>query len=251
MARKNENCGIYIIIVNDLKVYVGSSSNLKRRKYRHFYELATDTHKNSHLQRAYDKYGKESFRWEILEYCKKEKLIAREQFYMDKYNSTNHDCGYNQSLKADGHVISEETKEKLSQLLKGRKKSPETIERMKNGRKGDRITPEAREKGRLARLGKPLPEEARRKISISLLGNKRALGNKFSPEARQHLSDMKKGIPCTEERKRKMSEAMLKYKHLVGEWKELRKQGLNYCEIERIYNISNCVIRRYLVKYFA
>ena len=53
------NCGIYCIKnnIND-KLYIGQSINLKRRKRKHFSELNTNHHVNTHLQRAYNKYAK-------------------------------------------------------------------------------------------------------------------------------------------------------------------------------------------------
>ena len=47
---------------------MGSSSNLKVRKHAHFNTLQNGKHGNTHLQRAYNKYGKENFKWEILEF---------------------------------------------------------------------------------------------------------------------------------------------------------------------------------------
>lgn len=49
------------------KVYIGSTFRFNRRKRLHSYLLKKGLHKNIHLQRAWNKYGKVSFIFEILE----------------------------------------------------------------------------------------------------------------------------------------------------------------------------------------
>jgi group I intron endonuclease len=43
------------------KSYIGSTNNLGRRIKKHRDELGTNVHKNLHLQRSYNKYGRDSF----------------------------------------------------------------------------------------------------------------------------------------------------------------------------------------------
>jgi len=84
--------GIYKIIniVNN-KIYIGSSVNLKSRKYNHFDDLSKNKHKNRHLQSSYNKYRKENFKFEIIEYIEvienkkelKSILLEREQYYIN------------------------------------------------------------------------------------------------------------------------------------------------------------------------
>lgn len=90
------NCGIYCItnILNNKK-YIGSSVNLERRLKSHFYNLRTNIHKNPFLQSTYNKYDKDIFKQEILEYCSKEILIEKEIFYIKLYNTFNREFGYN------------------------------------------------------------------------------------------------------------------------------------------------------------
>lgn len=42
------------------KVYIGSSCNLKRRKYSHFSKLRKGLHNNRYLQNSWNKYGEET-----------------------------------------------------------------------------------------------------------------------------------------------------------------------------------------------
>lgn len=76
--------GVYIISCKkSIRVYIGSAFNLKTREKKHFKDLQLNKHQNK-LQNAYNKYGKENFIFEILEYIEdKTKLLEREQFYLD------------------------------------------------------------------------------------------------------------------------------------------------------------------------
>lgn len=47
--------------------YIGLTKNLKQRKYKHLGELRRNTHHNSYLQRAYNKYGEKSFYFDTVE----------------------------------------------------------------------------------------------------------------------------------------------------------------------------------------
>lgn len=64
-------------------IYIGSSSKLDQREYKHFYDLRKNIHHSAHLQSAFNKYGKESFEFSILEECEEEMLIEREQYYLN------------------------------------------------------------------------------------------------------------------------------------------------------------------------
>ena len=65
-----KKCEVYKITnkING-KFYIGSSINITDRELRHKSDLSCGTHHSKHLQRAYDKYGKENFKFEILELC--------------------------------------------------------------------------------------------------------------------------------------------------------------------------------------
>ena len=81
-----EKSGIYMWVntVNNKK-YVGSFSNLQRR-FSAYYSVAYLTKYNTiTIHRALLKYGYSAFSLHILEYCSKEDLITREQYYIDLY----------------------------------------------------------------------------------------------------------------------------------------------------------------------
>lgn len=101
--------GVYCIknMVNGKK-YIGSSINIEERWASHKRALKNGTHHSPHLQYAWDKYGKENFDFYIIEECSDLERVDREQFYIDLYESYNHDKGYNISKSAATCVIPEE-----------------------------------------------------------------------------------------------------------------------------------------------
>ncbi len=112
-----EKIGIYQILnkVNQKK-YIGSSIRLQGRKKRHFSELNCNIHHSQALQRAYNKYGKESFDFFILEYCEAEKLLEREQYYLDNLKPDYNICKI--AGNCLGKITSEETKKKIGEANK-------------------------------------------------------------------------------------------------------------------------------------
>jgi len=131
--------GIYRILclVND-KGYIGQSTHLRKRKGAHFLALKKNIHINGHLQRAFNKYGKNNFKFEILEECSIEKLDEREKYYISLYDTINEDKGYNirpETTTNLGFHHSEETKQKMRELLTGRIVPEEEKKAMSEGRK--------------------------------------------------------------------------------------------------------------------
>ena len=89
-------CGIYCITNKaNNKRYIGQSISLKNRLYQHKYLLRKGQHYNKHLQSAFRKYGEDNFTFEILKECKKEELDTLEIEYINRYETTNADYGYN------------------------------------------------------------------------------------------------------------------------------------------------------------
>lgn len=79
-----ENVGIYQIKnKTNNKSYIGSSSRLNFRWKRHLTDLKCNIHHSLALQRAFHKYGHDNFEFIILENCDEDKLIEREQYYLD------------------------------------------------------------------------------------------------------------------------------------------------------------------------
>ena len=135
----HKNIGVYKItnIINN-KCYIGSSITLHERILKHKSLLLSGKHHSSKLQRSYNKYGIENFKYEILENCNKEETIGREQYWMDLYNPELN------ILKIAGSCL------------------------------GCKRNPEGREKRRLIRLGMKHTQEAKDKMSKTRTGVKRS-----------------------------------------------------------------------------
>lgn len=75
--------GIYKImntITNE--IYVGSTIDLEAREIAHAASLLNNKHHNTSLQLSFNQYGIHSFIFEILEYCKEDRLREQENHYL-------------------------------------------------------------------------------------------------------------------------------------------------------------------------
>lgn len=120
---KQLDAGIYKItnLVNQ-KVYIGQSRRLQTRLRKHREALKGNYHQNLHLQRSYNKYTSESFKFEIIQYVDNlEELTYWEQYYIDFYESYDSTKGYNKARYVQQiYYPTEETREKISKGNKGK-----------------------------------------------------------------------------------------------------------------------------------
>lgn len=80
------NIGIYKIENKTTgKLYIGSSLDIRKRWVRHLWDLKNNKHHSIILQRAWNKYGKDDFIFEIIEECTIDNLLTLEQKYLDEY----------------------------------------------------------------------------------------------------------------------------------------------------------------------
>ena len=129
--------GIYQIrnLVND-KIYIGSTENLLIRKKYHFYTLKKLIHRNNKLQNSYNKYGKENFIFEVIEFVEDtDKLLEIEQYWIDKLNIV--EKGYNIQPIAGKIHITDEIRKKMSGKIPWNKGktgiyTQETLQKMKD-----------------------------------------------------------------------------------------------------------------------
>jgi group I intron endonuclease len=78
--------GIYVIKnIKNGKVYVGSAVNFNKRWETHMRNLNRNTHHSKKLQHAWNKYGRNSFEFCIIQYCEpiKKTLELNEQYWCD------------------------------------------------------------------------------------------------------------------------------------------------------------------------
>ena len=220
---------VYLIenVING-KRYVGQAQNFRSRFY---------CHKNKKVQtiisRAFRKYGFENFVFTILEDgLQIEHLDEREQYWMDYFNSSNLDIGYNLCKIAGttrGFHHNNETKKKISEANKerfcgknnpfyGQHHSKETKNKLRRQKLDYNITDKHRKAISKGRKGIKYSDETKRKIGNGNRGKKRSLeqiklmsesqrGKVLSKEHKQAISEALKGIIVSDETRAKLSKA--------------------------------------------
>ena len=82
--QKKKTCGIYSIrCTKNNKVYIGSAIDIDIRWRFHKSNLRNRSHNNKLLQRDWNKYGGNKFKWRKLFKCAKNDLSFFEQDYLD------------------------------------------------------------------------------------------------------------------------------------------------------------------------
>lgn len=104
--------GIYILKCKN-RSYIGSSKSLYARLYEHRLKLKNKKHSNDFMQNACNKYGIESFYYEVLEFCDPDKRIIKEKEWMNKLNPE-----FNLQLDPVDRTLSKYSKQKLSESIK-------------------------------------------------------------------------------------------------------------------------------------
>ncbi len=139
----NKTAHIYKIIclVNN-KYYVGSTVNIIRRETQHFYSLKKGTHHCKPLQMAYNKYGKQNFKFEIIytfKFIIKSEIFEIEQKYIDSKDSKfNTYMIAGSPLGSNPGPLSKERRMKISVAKKGKKLSTQHKIKLSNAAKRGR-----------------------------------------------------------------------------------------------------------------
>ena len=185
--------GIYLIKnIQNNKVYVGSALNIDKRWKQHKNHLKRGKHHSCHLQSAWDKYGEQSFKLEIIqEVFIPEHLLAYEQVYLDYYKSYEIDKGYN-ICKVAGSPL-------------GVKQSEETI-----NNKSGKNHPFYGKKRLLSDEARKNISEANKRRIVSEETKKKMRNKRWSEEAKKKMSETRKGRIVSKETRKKMSEARRK-----------------------------------------
>ena len=205
------------------KCYIGKTAyTLKARKACHLSYARKN--KNTYFHKAIRKYGEENFEWIILAEADSElKLNTMEKFYIMMYRKM---IGvYNLTDGGDGQTgcsPTEETKEKLSKMFKGKSISEETKNKISNSNRGKIRTAEFKKnlsesrkglkhsnetllKMSNAQKGRKHSEESKKKMSFSAKGNTFWQGKHHTEETKLKMSLSAKGKIISEETKLKLS----------------------------------------------
>lgn len=181
--------GIYSITSPSGRVYIGQSWDINAR---HRWYKSHFANEQPYLRNSFLKYGFDSHEMKVLHELPndvgQEVLDRYEQLYIDAYR----DCGFKMLNCKEGGLggrHSKETKERISNKIKGRKYSDEhrknislaqtgrknSPERIKNiieakRRNGFKVSDQARENCRNAQLGRKHSEESKNKRREKMIG---------------------------------------------------------------------------------
>lgn len=164
--------GIYCINnITNGHCYVGGSIHVARRLREHKSLLSQGIHFNVHLQRAWNKYGRDAFELTPILSCNKDMVTWYEQQFLDQWKPE-----YNLSPTAGniyGYRHSEEARRNMS--ISAKKKPPvsdETKRKLSSATKGQRnpfwgktLSKEHKQKIRQSRLGYVWSVESKGKLS--------------------------------------------------------------------------------------
>ena len=221
--------GVYTI--TNLKngcLYVGGTTMSFKARWRHHKDcLQHGRHGNAHLQRAWNKYGKHSFVFSILEVVPDpDDIDQREQCWLDFFRDTREI--YNMATvvgRPPAHPFSEETCRKIRDAAIGRVMSKETRLKISIASKGRRLSETHKQKIGDAQRGKKHTEESKRKMSKAHKGYKPSQltrlkmsrvrmgrpsamkGRKHSLETKWKIGQAQLGRKKSEEHKQKISAA--------------------------------------------
>src|SRR5690554_301165 len=100
--------------------YIGGTVNFKRRCYRHRSMLKNNKHYNKNLQKSWNNYGEDNFKFLLIEeinHNEPEKIALREKEYIDNTENTFNIYSHIDNLR--GLPRTQEWKEKLSKMYSG------------------------------------------------------------------------------------------------------------------------------------
>jgi len=174
-------------VIND-HYYIGSTVDSRKRFWEHRKDLRNGKHVCVRLQRAWNKYGEDCFKFEIVQQLSsKEELYPAEQLWLDEHYGTEY-C-YNVAAHADSPMrdASPELRAKVSSSVKA------WLEKNEHPRLGAQWSQEDRAKIRQSRIGKhsgsdhyrygkTVSPEVRAKIGATQRGKPKGPGRRVSPE---------------------------------------------------------------------
>lgn len=159
----NNRSGIYAIVnLATNKLYIGSAKQLQCRKLNHLSELRNNIHHSKKLQNSYNKWGEIYFVFKVIEYCDVDKLIEREQYWINQFDLKNDLYNINPIAGSSlGRKMSDEAKRKMSAAKIGKKMSKECRLKMSESQLGRKHSEESKKKMSESTKGKSKPESVR------------------------------------------------------------------------------------------
>lgn len=214
--------GVYRITnITNRKVYVGSAKYIRIRLKGHLASLRKGVHENSYLQRSWNKYGEDNFKFEVVDLCESELLIEHEQNWLDLHQAATRKNGYNISPTAGSCAGVKHTKKSKKNMSVSQRKrwerEEEHIKASESAKKAYQENPELISKSSECMKELWKDPKFRKKVTSA---RRKAID---TPEYRANMSKSKTGHRHTEESKKKMSELKKGNKYGVGNRNRLGK----------------------------
>jgi group I intron endonuclease len=202
MGYANNKCGVYrIYFIGSDKSYIGLSKGFKGRRVQHLRALRQDKHFNIHLQRAFNKYGEDNFRIELLEECDKVELSQKEKHYIEIYDAFEN--GFNLTTGGENCSLSDDVKKRISDKHKGKIVKDETRQKLRDINLGKMLTTEHKNKIKDSLNNRLIDNEQRKKMSVSA-------SYKRSKETKEKMSQSRRGFKISSNAKLKLAAYNLK-----------------------------------------
>jgi group I intron endonuclease len=147
------------------KCYIGQTNNIARRFSQHKCSKTT-----SLIHKAIEKYGKENFEWRIICECSEQSLLNKaEQVFIDYYGGINSKKNYNAKDGGYRGTLCEESRKKIGNSNKGKKRTIEVKNKLSEMRRG-RILNKDISGDKNPMFGKHHSDETKQKIRKALKG---------------------------------------------------------------------------------
>ena len=176
---------VYVHVCPNGKRYVGCT---KQARPELRWGKNGGRYKHQLFGRAILKYGWDNITHEVFEVDSEEEMYRKEIELISFYHSNDPEYGYNNSTGGEkstlGCIRSEEYRKKQSEVHKGKVLSEETKRKIAETLKGKPHKPH--------KPHKPFSEETKRRMSEAKKGKSR---KPFSEEHRKHMSEVRKGKP--------------------------------------------------------
>ena len=207
------------------KIYIGITSRTPQERWGN---NGSNYKSSPHFYSAIQKYGWDNFEHNILfTNLTKEQACLKEQELIKHFNTMDREFGYNSTSGGEFFVMNEETKQKISQSMKGNKNN----------------------------LGHACSEEKKKKISES------QKGRELTEEHKQKLSEAakKRHVPCSEEKKKKLSQSYPNKRKVYCEELNMIFESVQECgrfigapatNISKVCNGKGKTVKGYHLKYY-
>lgn len=195
----NVPCVYALLNSSTSECYIGSTGKLVPRIQKHLRDLTLQKHVSKKMQLAWDSHNADFLILVLKIVADKEVRLDTEQYYIDTLSPAFNT--YKNSRSGKGHVVSEETRKRQSEALKGRTHSEQARALLSEAHKGKVVSEETRKRqSEAAKRRQPASEHTRKLISEALTGRKR------TDEMKARMSKAQKGKIISESTKRLLRE---------------------------------------------